>query len=632
MRMLLLSVQNLTRQFGAAPVFAGLEFSIYNGERIGLVGANGAGKTTLLRLLAGLDQPDIGAVRLHGEATVGMLEQEPHFESGPTLFQEARRALAPLQQLHDDMVSAAESLAHTDDPARRRPIERKYDHLAERLRQLGAYHLDHRIERVLDGLGFRATQNDQPVEQMSGGEQCRLLLAKLLLAAPDVLLMDEPSNHLDIDATRWLEDWLTALPQGMVLVSHDRYFLDRVATKIFELDRGRIESYPGNFSAYQKQRAERLAVQARAYEAQQAYIADQEAYIRRYHYGQRAAQAKDRERKLARVQAERVDRPTELSGPAMGFAAADRSGDVVIDVRDVSKSFDRPLFQDLTLRVERGERVGILGPNGCGKSTLLKVLLGLEPPTAGTVRLGHRVVVGYYDQKLENLPLDESAIRAAWPPFDPDATEGSVRSLLARFGLRGDRVFQTVARLSGGEKSRVALVRLVVSRPNLLVLDEPTNHLDIWAREALERSLQEFEGTVLVVSHDRCFLNNVVDRLLVLGQGRPRLLRGNFDQYLAILAEEASSAEATMSKPPPAARSAKPRPTRKRRFPYRKVPDIEGEIATCEAELAELETRLADPALYRDGDQVRAVRSRYDELKHRLAHLYEHWEEALELN
>ncbi len=631
--MLLVSARDLTRQFGARPVFSGLSCAIHSGERIGLVGPNGAGKTTLLRLVAGLDTPEIGSIERHGETTVGLLEQEPLFQSGRTLFEEARSAFEPLERMQAAMLAAADRLAHTTDTVERRKLEREYAHLEERLRQLGAYHLDHRVERVLGGVGFTETQHGRPVESFSGGEQCRLMLARLLLASPDVLLMDEPSNHLDIDGTRWLEEWLPTLPQGMLIVSHDRYFLDRVATRIFELQDGRITVYNGNFSDYQKQRAERMLVQERTYEQQQAYIADQQDFIRRYHYGQRAAQAKDREKKLERIQQQRVERPRETAAPVMGFAEAGRSGDVVLDARELGKAFDRPLFSDLSLTIERGDRLGIIGPNGCGKTTLLRVLVGLEPPTSGTLRRGHRVAIGYYDQKLENLPLDQTAIRAAWPPLDPDATEGSVRSLLARFGITGERAFQQVGSLSGGEKSRVALLRLVVSRPNVLVMDEPTNHLDLWARDALERSLDQFEGTVIAVSHDRYFLNRVARRLLVLGGARTRLIEGNYDRYQEILAAEAAG-----SRPDPRARTATParpgppRAARKRRFAYRKAADIEREIAAAEQELAAAEARMADPALYQDGDEVKGVRTQHDELKTRLATLYAWWEEAAELN
>jgi ATP-binding cassette subfamily F protein 3 len=485
---------------------------------------------------------------------------------------------------------------------------------------------------VLEGVGFGEIQYGTTCQRLSGGEQRRLMLAKLLLASPDVLLMDEPSNHLDIDGIRWLEEWLTTLPQGMILVSHDRYFLDRVVTKIFELDRGRITEYSGSFSAYERQKAERQLVQQRTFEQQQAYVEDQEEFIRRYHYGQRAKQAKDREKKLARIQQDLVDRPATVAGPAMGFADASRSGDVVIESVDLGKSYDRAIFSGLTIRIERGERIGIIGPNGCGKSTLLKVLLGLEAATSGTTRLGHGVVVGYYDQKLESLPLEMTAIRAGWPPNDPNVTEGTVRNLLARFGIRGDRAFQLVGSMSGGEKSRIALVRLVQSRPNLLVLDEPTNHLDIWACEALDRSIQEFDGTVIVVSHDRYFLNRVAERLIVLGSATPRVIEGNYDRYLEISTQHTPTPRQVAAPESPSPAPAKSRPTRKRRFPYRKAADVESEIAYQEQKLQTIESQLADPTLYRDGDQVRNVRNQYDTIKAHLAELYEHWEEALELN
>jgi ATP-binding cassette subfamily F protein 3 len=375
-----------------------------------------------------------------------------------------------------------------------------------------------------------------------------------------------------------------------------------------------------------------MLVQQRTFEQQQTYIEDQQEFIRRYHYGQRAKQAKDREKKLARIQQELVDRPLSIAGPAMGFADASRSGDIVVDAVELGKAFGRPLFSGLTIRIERGERVGIIGPNGSGKSTLLRVLLGMEAPSYGSTRLGHGVAVGYYDQKLEQLPLELTAIRAAWPADNPDATEGSVRNLLARFGIRGDRAFQTVGSMSGGEKSRIALVRLVQSRPNLLVLDEPTNHLDLWACEALERSLLEFDGTVIVVSHDRFFLNRIAQRLIVLADSKARVIEGNYDRYLEIMAQASAADVASQSSSPAPSKPAKQRPARKRKFPYRKTADIEHDISHGEQQLASLEAQMADSNLYRDGEQVRNVRNQYDAIKARLAELYEHWEEAVELN
>ncbi|MBV9126033.1 MAG: ABC-F family ATP-binding cassette domain-containing protein, partial [Planctomycetes bacterium] len=514
----------------------------------------------------------------------------------------------------------------------------RYDRLNELLRHHDAYNVDHRVEHILDGLGFRSEDYDRPVDTFSGGQQSRLMLAKLLLAAPDVLLLDEPSNHLDIAATRWLEDYLVHQSEAMLLVSHDRYFLDRVVTKVFELNAGQLESYPGNYQAYWRLRRERHEQRLKTWEAQQEYIAKQEDYIRRVHYGQLHKQAQSRKKALERL--ERVERPTWVEVPRMHFGEVRRSGDLVFQAEDLAKAYDRPLFRGLSFALPRGRRLGIMGPNGSGKTTLLRILLGEEEPDAGQVQRGHLVEVGYYDQQLETLPADQPVIRAVWPDPDPEITEQRMRDLLGRFGLTGDQVYQRVGDLSGGERSRAALARLVVLGVNVLVLDEPTNHLDLWACEALEQGLREFEGTVIVVSHDRYFLNHVVDLLIVLeGDGRCQVVHGNYDTYELMRAQqEAARSEAEDRKKTEAGNQAvNNSPTaapkkRKRRFPYRKVEELEAEIHEQETRLRELEERLASPELYREGERVQETTRAFEETKAQLQHLYEHWEEAVELN
>src|SRR5262249_32945639 len=419
-----------------------------------------------------------------------------------------------------------------------------------------------------------------------------------------------------------------------------RYFLDRVVNKVFELHGGRITSYPGNFKQYQRLRQERYDQQMKAWEAQQEYIAKQEDYIRRVHYGQLHKQAESRKKALEKL--ERVERPTRVDSPHMHFGEVRRAGDVVLQVDELAKAYARPLFSDLTFALPRGRRLGILGPNGSGKTTLLRVLLGDEEPDAGTVQRGHLVDLGYYDQNLKLLPPELQVIRAVWPEPDPEIDEQRMRNLLARFGITGDQIYQRVGDLSGGDRSRVALARLVALGVNVLVLDEPTNHLDLWACEALEEALLEFEGTSIVVSHDRYFLNRVVDLLIVLdSNGGHQLIHGNFDTYEMMRAQqEAARAEAASRKPPPAGtpsesnnNNAPPaKPKRKRKFPYRKVEDLEGDIATAETRLRELEQRLASPELYREGERVKEVTQAFEEAKTHLQHLYEHWEEAVELN
>ncbi len=633
--MLLLSCSELSRGFDADPVFEGLALELYSGQRVGLVGPNGAGKTTLMRILAGLDKPDTGEVRYHAGARASLLRQKAEFQAGRSLFDEAKSALDDLLAAHDDMVRTAEELAKSTDEQKRKSLAERYDRLNEMLRHHDAYNVDHRVEEVLDGLGFRREDYARPLETFSGGQQSRVMLAKLLLSAPDVMLLDEPSNHLDIGATRWLEDYLIRQPEAMLIVSHDRYFLNKVVTKIFELNAGQIVSYPGNYEQYWRLRRERYEQQLKTYEAQKDYIEKQEEYIRRVHYGQLAKQAQSRKKQLEKI--ERVERPNWIETPRMHFGEVRRTGDIVFNVEDLTKRYDRTLFEHLTFTVKRGQRLGIMGPNGCGKTTLLKILLGDEEPTSGRAELGHLVDVGYYDQHLLSLDGSKTVLRAVWPYGDADMNEQVMRDLLGRFGLVGDMIHQTVDKLSGGERSRAALARLVALGVNVLILDEPTNHLDLWACDSLEQAMLDFEGTAVVVSHDRYFLNRVVDLLLVFeGDGIVRVIYGNYDTYerMRLLQEESKPAtkkEPVKSAPvseQKAAKKVKP----KRKYPYRKVEDLEQEIAAEETKVRQLEASLATPEIYRDAEKVRQTTQAFEMGKERLQQLYEHWEESLELN
>jgi ATP-binding cassette subfamily F protein 3 len=512
-----------------------------------------------------------------------------------------------------------------------------------------AYNIDHHVETVLEGLAFRKEDYDRSVETFSGGQQSRLMLAKLLLAAPDVMLLDEPSNHLDIGATRWLEDYLVKQPEAMLIVSHDRYFLNKVVTKVFEMNAQSIQSYPGNFEAYWRLRRERHEQQVKAYEAQREHIEKQEEYIRRVHYGQLHKQAASRQKQLDKV--ERIDRPVWIDTPRMHFGEVRRTGDIVLQVEELTKAYDRPLFTNLTFTLKRGQRLGIMGPNGCGKTTLLKILLGQEKADSGSVQQGHLVEFGYYDQHLKALDGDKTVLRAVWPGLpsplagEPprgdraDLTEQTMRDLLGRFGLTGEQVYQTVNKLSGGERSRAALAKLVAQGVNVLILDEPTNHLDLWACDALEQALTDFDGTAIVVSHDRYFLNRVVDLLLVFEEdGRVAIIYGNYDTYERMrLLQDPVKSEAALKKDADKAikdeaRSASKPVKRKRKFPYRKVEELEEEIAAEETRVKELEETLASPDLYREGGKVQEIMQDFEDTKASLKQLYEHWEEAVELN
>ncbi|MHC5537938.1 ABC-F family ATP-binding cassette domain-containing protein [Singulisphaera rosea] len=629
--MILLSANGLGRQFAGDPVFSEVRFEVRAGERIGLVGPNGAGKTTMMRILAREDQADYGSLYVRPGIRVSLLRQQPDFGPEETLVSVARKGLASVLDLQRELEEAAQEMAEAEDDDDRGRAERRYGEIHDRLEHQDAYSIDHRVEEILSGLGFPTSDFQRAARTFSGGQQSRMMLAKLLLENPDLMLLDEPSNHLDIETTAWLENYLSRQSVAMVVVSHDRYFLDKVVTKIWELHNGKVEAYPGNYSQYWRLRGEKATNLEKQAERQQEKIADLEAYIRKYGAGQRAKQAHDREKKLARI--ERIETVQDIVGPVMGFGEVERSGDIVIDVRQLCKSFDKPLFLNFNGAILRGQCVGVLGPNGSGKSTLMKTLIGREKPDSGDVKIGHKVQVGYHDQGLESLSPTTTVVRAVWPEDDPEWLQGEIRDLLARFGLSGEIVFQTVGQLSGGEKAKAALARLSATGANLLVMDEPTNHLDIWSCEALERSIREFEGTVLVVSHDRYFLNQVADRIIVLGNGRARIIEGDFETYQRIMDSEkeaeaktkaAASARATPEKP--AERTEK----RKRKFPYRKSADIEREIAQVETKVAELEDLLGQPSTWRDPIKAVDTQRQHEDLKQALAKLYEHWEEASE--
>jgi ATP-binding cassette subfamily F protein 3 len=649
--MIFLQLDGIQKHFGPEPVLDGVTFDLRPGERVGLVGPNGTGKTTLLRILAGKEEADGGSITKHPSLHLGYLEQQPDWAPGRTLIDEARSALAGLVAMQEELVSVAEELGRCDDPVEHKRLADRYDHLQHEIERADAYNLDHKIERVLEGLRFRRESFNQPVELLSGGEQNRLMLAKLLLAEPNVMLLDEPSNHLDIEATEWLEAFLAESAAAMILVSHDRYFLDRVTNRTLELFQGTVDSYTGNFSEYWTQKAERLLVAERTYEKQQIEIEKAKEFIRRNHYGQKHQQAEDRRKKLERI--ELVAVPRKIALPPMGFPPASRSGDIVVRAEELAKSFERPLFKDVELQIVRGERWGLIGPNGCGKSTLLRCLLAEQTPDKGKVQIGTGVSIGYFDQHLSGVSDDDDVVDSIRPTHKQFLTQQR-RDLLGRFGISGDTQLQKVGKLSGGERNRVALARLAAADANFLVLDEPTNHLDLWARDALERALTDFDGTVLFVSHDRYFVNRVADHLIIFEPGGVRVIEGNYEAYQLFLKSKAENdeAEPAQTSKSQAKQHAKPahasaakadgtangdgaahgNKTKKRRFPYRKVADIEADIFQRESRIEQLNEEMGDQATYRDGGRVRAIKQELAEQQSALKKLYEHWEEATEMN
>ena len=634
--MLLLSCTNISRGYDATPLFDGVSLELHAGERVGFVGPNGAGKTTLMRVLAGQDESDTGTVKRHAGARLDLLRQVAKFPAGRTLFQEAKSAFDELLATQEELHTVADKMAHCDDPLEQKQLSAQFDRLNELLASNDAYSLDHKVDDVLTGLGFLKKDFHREIVSFSGGQQRRILLAQLLLSAPDIMLLDEPSNHLDIDTTRWLEGYLSRQPQGMIIVSHDRYFLEKVTNKTIELHAKKITSYPGSYKQYVRLRDERFDRQLKEWEAQQEFVGKQEDYIRRSSYGQLAKQAQSRVKVLDKL--DRLEKPTKVSGPNIHFKDVMRSGDVVFHCEELGKSFgSKKLFGGLNFDVKRGQRLGIMGANGSGKTTLLKMLLGDEEPTEGTIQRGHLVFPGYLDQHLKLLDENETVIRAVWPEPDPALTEKTMRNLLGSFGIHGETCDQLVKDLSGGERSRAALAKLTVAGTNVLILDEPTNHLDLWACDSLEEALKNYEGTCLVVSHDRYFLNRVVDLLIVFEPNRIEMVYGNFDTYELLRANRENAAKEAAEKAAPKKEAATktaiaPGGKRKRKYPYRKAGELETEIAELEALMMEMETTLTRPEVYRDGERVQELMHDIAEAQARLPELYEHWEEATELN
>jgi ATP-binding cassette subfamily F protein 3 len=640
MSAVLLTVADIVKYFGPEPVLDGASFDLREGERVSLVGPNGAGKTTLLRILMREVEPDSGRLELATGSSIGFLQQHPEFEPNVTVWSEARSALEHLLEIAHEAEELGHAIATAADDAERARLGKRFDLLQHELQTRDVYQIDRKIEQVLTGLGFAEAVWQKPVSQLSGGQQNRLLLAKLLLEDPDIMLLDEPSNHLDIDATQWLEDFLINCRRAVLVVSHDRYFLDRVTQRTLELYHGTVDSYPGNFSKYKVLKAERLEVQRRTYDKQRIEIAKTEDFIRRNFAGQKSAQAEDRRKKLERI--ERVELPREIVVPAMSFPPASRTGDIVLRVEKLSKSFDRPLFRDLNFDVLRGEKWGILGPNGTGKTTLLRCIVGQLAADAGKASFGAGVKFGYFDQMLSQFSPDTEVLDAVRPDHK-EFVQQQRRDLLARFGVTGDMVFQKVGSLSGGERNRVALAWLSALDANVLILDEPTNHLDLWARDALEAALRAFDGTLIFVSHDRYFLNQVADKLLVVEPDRFRVIDGNYDTYMHLLqgglAKEArglgaGSAATTARSVAPGAAATEPRKAerRKRKYAYRKAEEIEAEIAQREARIEELHDLLGSADVLRDGAKMKTLTQELSDQHTKLPELYEHWEEATELN
>ena len=547
----MLRLERVSKIYPTGEVLRDVTWEVKAGDRIGLVGVNGAGKSTQMRIISGLEEPSSGQVVKQGEPRIVYLQQEFDVDLTRTVrqelfqaFGEAAQVLNRQRQVEEEMASekAASEPDHLDE------LIHELGRLQSRFEGLHGSELDARIDKLLPTIGFTPEGAEQLVADYSGGWQMRIALGKVLLQEPDLLLLDEPTNHLDVETIQWLEDYLIGQTCPLVVISHDRAFLDRVCNQIVETERGVSRSYLGNYSNHLEQKAlEREAGQA-AFERQQKELATQQAYIDRFRASAtRSTQAKSREKLLDKV--ERIEAPIEsVSGPRFQFPPAPRSGRLIAEIKDLTHSYgEQILFLGANLEIERGDRIAFVGPNGAGKSTLLRLVMGIETPEEGSAALGeHNVIASYFEQnQAEALDLSKTVIDTMFEAV-PDWTQTQVRSLLGSFCFSNDAVFKEVGKLSGGEKARLALALMLLSPCNLLVLDEPTNHLDIPAKEMLENALRDYEGAALVVSHDRYFVSQVANKIVEIRDGELVVYRGDYAYYREKKAEEAAAAQAAL--------------------------------------------------------------------------------------
>ncbi len=631
----MISLTNVAKHYGERTLFSGVSLVLGVSERIGLVGANGAGKTTLLDVLAGRLEPDEGTVSRNRRATIGTLVQEVPKFTGRTLLDEMLAGHQHIAHLRQRLELLEEEMRATEDPATLEALTHEHGEVERRFDLEGGYDLPTEAKRILGGLAFRDTDFGRDTSEFSGGWLMRLALARLLLTEPDLLLLDEPTNYLDLESVVWLEEFLRGYHGSIVIASHDRILLNSLSTRILEIDGGRVVSYPGNYEDYLRLRALREEGLEATRKAQEREVAHARAFIERFRYkSTKARQVQSRVKRLEKI--ERVAAPTRRKQVRLRFPEPPASARVQVELRGVWKGYGgAPVYSGIDLSIERGERIVLVGPNGAGKSTLMKLVAGALAPDRGERRLGTGATIAYYAQHqvealdYRNSILDE--VRGAAPSVPPER----VRGLLGRFLFSGDDAFKPIGILSGGEKCRVALAKILVNPANVILLDEPTSHLDIPSRDVLEDALEEFTGSVVMISHDRHFIESLARRVIEVGGGRIRSYLGGYLDYLerkareerAVAAPAAPSAAAPRAgapSPPPARRTRdeKRREAEARNARYRKLAPVRDEIGRLERELEEmgrrlarLEAEMASPVLYQDAARFADVFKEYGALR-----------------
>lgn len=628
--MIILQVKDLKKYYGADKIFADISFVIQEKEKVGLVGPNGAGKTTLLRCLTNEEVADSGDILLSQKIRTGYLEQIPEYSPGTTLFDIVLEMFADLFALRNKLRDLEKSMGEKTG----RDLEQimsNYSKITEEYERSGGFSCESTARKILAGLGFREQDFSREVSSLSGGEKTRASLARLLVRQPELLFLDEPTNHLDLEAVEWLEAYLKNYQGALLLISHDRYFLDQVTTTTLELEHNKLKSYPGNYSRYLLLKEEQELAYQKSYEKQQKEIQKTEEYITKYSAGIKAKQARGRKSQLQRL--ERLDALQESSTINLQSKSKDfrESGNIVLRGHDLTFGYgEKYLFNMINFEITKGEKVALIGGNGVGKSSILKIIMQEIEPWEGQIELGSRVKIGYYDQEQEHLQENNTVLDELLYNFDLTVQEA--RTKLAGFLFDEDDISKTVRALSGGEKGRLSFLKLMLKNPNFLILDEPTNHLDIPSKTIIEKYLQDYPGTILFVSHDRYFIDNVTTRTLDLAEQRVKSYLGNYSYYKEKKAElAAQEAEAKKVKPLITKTNKQEKPKINKAKVREKVAQLEDTIDQMENRKEELSQLLASPETYQNEDEVAILVQEYKILEEKIPKSYDQWEELSSL-
>ena len=638
--MIILSCNNLTKSFGVESILENISFTVNEGDKIGVIGVNGTGKTTLFKIISGIYGYDSGEIYTSKDCEIGYLEQNTNFYSDNTIFTEVLEVFSDLIKMEEDLrkmeCEISDKSSETNSPDLQKLMD-NYSHKLELFQNSNGYGYKSEAKGVLKGLGFNDEELEKPIKILSGGEKTRVLLAKLLLRKPTLLLLDEPTNHLDSDALEWLELFLKQYKGTVILISHDRYFLDQSVNRIFEIHNKKLKAYNGNYSYYVEKSAIDKEIERKTYEDQQKEIKKQEESIERlkaYGREKHLKRARSKEKALSKIEV--LDRPDgERKRAKIKFIPAVESGNDVLAVRDVEMSFpDKVLFKDLNLDIYRGEKVALIGPNGAGKSTLFKIIMNEMQPMEGDVKFGTNVNTAYFHQEQKTLNLENSVIDEIWDA-NPHLTQTEVRNMLGAFLFENEDVFKKISSLSGGERARVAILKLILSQSNFLLLDEPTNHLDIDSKEVLEEALVNYTGTIFTISHDRYFLNKVVDKILVLGENGVIEYLGNYDYYIEKKRQlsEMNKEENTETKTKTQLKEEKRKEKEQREIERRsknKIKKLEDDIEQTEKKIVGLDMMLCQEEIYSNPEKSKEVNLEKAELEDKLASLYEKWEQIME--